>query len=187
MLIDAPDFEVTDEVRILALQGDWDLEKKVGPAGGKYVIAEPERAHQACMTFFDLVTNSDAHIAILPELTIPVGTVPHIIAAVKGLTRSLVFLGGVEGISQEQYKNLLDGVEGEPQALARDETGDYVNSVLMIVKTPSSFTVRLRAKRVASRPENLNGLPMARGAGPFVTIRLGTKPVTTVSGCGHDP
>jgi hypothetical protein len=178
--IDAPDFDVTDEVRILALQGDWDLERKVGPGGGKYVIAEPERAHQACMRFLKHVGDSDAQIAMVPELTIPIGTVPAIIEAINGLPKSLVFLGGIEGIGQQQYKTLLDGVNGQWQAFSKDETGDYVNSLLMIVKTATKFVVQLRAKRVSSRPENVHGLPMAKGAGPFVTIRLGMKPVTIV-------
>jgi hypothetical protein len=180
-LIEARDFEVSDEMRLLALQGDWDLVERTGPTGGRYVIANHDSAHRACLTFLHRVSTSDVQLAMIPELAIPVDTVVHIISAVQALPKSLVFLGGVEGMTREEYESLLKGVEGgETQALIENAPGNYVNSFLLIVKTPSLSVVHLRAKRVPSRPERLEGPPMARGAGPFTTIRLGKAPITIV-------
>jgi hypothetical protein len=50
MLIEAPEFEIGHHIEVLALQGDWDLKNPPGPAGGRLVISDPDRAHQACMT-----------------------------------------------------------------------------------------------------------------------------------------
>lgn len=180
-LIDATDFEVSDELRILALQGDCELVKQTAPTGGRYVISNRDSAREACLTFLDRVKTSDVQLAMMPELAIPLDTVADIISAVQELTKSLVFLGGVEGLTREEYESLLEGVEGgETQPLAENAPGNYVNSLLLIVKTPSLSVVRLRAKRVPSRPEHLDGPPMAKGAGPFSTIRLGNAPVTVV-------
>jgi len=92
-LIEARDFEVSDEMRILALQGDWDLVEQTGPTGGRYVIANHDSAHEAYLTFLDRVSTSNVQLAMMPELAIPVDTVVDIISAVQGLTKSLVFLG----------------------------------------------------------------------------------------------
>jgi hypothetical protein len=179
MLIEAPEFEIGHDIEVLALQGDWDLENQLGTSGGRWVISEPHRAHRACLTFMDRVMNSTAQLAMVPELAIPRGTVAAIIQAVQAISRSLVFLGGVEGLTRQEYESLIAGVNGQTQALLPNAPGNYVNAILIVVKTAHSCRVYMRAKRIPSGPEN-QGPPMARGAGPFASIRLGQTPLAIV-------
>jgi hypothetical protein len=88
-LIEARDFEVSDEIRILALQGDWELVKQTGPTGGRYVIAKPDNAHQAGVTLLDRISNSDVQLAMAPELAIPVSTVANIISPSRAARTAL--------------------------------------------------------------------------------------------------
>lgn len=181
MLIEAPDFVVDHELRILALQDDSELVSRAGPNGGRYVIQDRNRANQVCIDFLIRLRQSEAQAGIVPELGIPIETVPHVLAAVREFPRSLLFLGGIEGLTRQEYASLLDGTDDrETQPLAATATGDYVNALLMVIKTPTRFLARLRAKRVGSRVENVDGPPMAAGAGPFATLRLGTTPMIIV-------
>lgn len=181
MLIEAPDFVVDHELRIFALQGDCELETRAGPGGGRYVIRERNRAHQACVDYLARLRQSDAHMGVIPELAIPISTVPHVLATLREFPRSMLFIGGVEGLTRQEYGSLLDGIDDrETQPLAATAAGDYVNALLIAIKTPTRFLVRLRAKRVPSRVENREGPPMAVGAGPFTTVRLGTAPIVVV-------
>jgi hypothetical protein len=179
MLIAAPDFEIGHDIEVMALQGDWGLKNQLGPAGGKWIIDDPQRAHQSCLTFIDRVAASSANLAMLPELAIPRGTIMQIIQAVQATPRSLVLLGGVEGQTRQEYESLLAGVNGETQPLVANAPDNYVNSLLIILKTAESCRVFLRAKRISSGPEN-KGPQMALGAGPFARIRLGTTPLVLV-------
>jgi hypothetical protein len=63
MLIEAFDFQIGDGIEVLALQGDWDLENELGPAGGKWIIADRQRAQQACLTFMGRLAASSAQLA----------------------------------------------------------------------------------------------------------------------------
>lgn len=179
MLIEAPDFQTGNFIQFLSLQGDWNLTNRPGPAGGKYVIEDPERAHSACMTFMARLHASQAEIAMVPELAIPRATVPSIIRAIENMERPVLFLGGVEGQTRDEYESLLTAFDGETQALATSATDNYVNSLLIVLKTPNTCRVFQRAKRVPSKAET-DGPPMARGAGPFIRISLGTKPLIAV-------
>lgn len=134
------------------------------------MVDNPSRAHHVCMDFLARASASAVHMALVPELAIPRETVRHIMTTVRDLSGSLVFLGGVEGLTRQEYASLLNGV-GESQPLVDASTGGYVNSLLTIVKTPTSFVVRLRAKRVASRIENQKGPPIALGEGPFAILK----------------
>ncbi|MGP1680449.1 MAG: hypothetical protein ACTS6J_25255 [Burkholderiales bacterium] len=117
------------------------------------------------------------HIAMVPELAIPRHTVPQLLAMMQASATSLVFFGGVEGLTRQQYTTLLGGV-GQSQPL-HDGPDAYVNSALILIKTPERFIATVRAKCVASRAEN-EAAPMATGSGPFVTIRLGNPALTVV-------
>jgi hypothetical protein len=72
MLIEAPDFALENELRTLALQGDWGVRNEVGPGGGRFVVDNPARAHQACIDFLAQVAASTAHMALIPELAMAV-------------------------------------------------------------------------------------------------------------------
>jgi hypothetical protein len=122
MLITAPDFSLQDELRVLALQGDWGLVVRPGPGGARLVVNDAGRAVQACQRFMDHVSTSDAHFALIPELAIPIGAVAHIIDTVRDLTRSLVFVGGIEGLTRQEYGSLLNNL-GQSQALSQDPAG----------------------------------------------------------------
>ncbi len=180
MLIAAPDFQIGDEVRILALQGDLGLEKVAAPDGGRLVVDNPGRAHEVCKLFLDRMSTSDAHIALIPELAIPIGTIPEIIATMQGLSSSMLFLGGIEGLTRTMYESMENEFGANCQTLSADATDNYINALLIIIRTPSSFVVAVRAKRVPSRWESLHGPPMATGSGPFVIIQLGSKPLTVL-------
>jgi hypothetical protein len=65
----------------------------------------------------DRLAASSAQLAMLPELAIPRHTVVPIVQAVRTLPRSLVFLGGVEGQTRQEYESLLVGMNGETQVL----------------------------------------------------------------------
>src|SRR5258708_5030344 len=175
MLIEAPDFALGDELRMLALQGDWGVRNDVGAEGGRFLVDDPATAHQACVDFLGRVSASDAHVALVPELAIPRQTVPNIIATIRNFPRSVVFLGGIEGLTRQEYASILNGV-GESQGLVPGGAAGYVNSLLILVKTPTQFVAHVRAKRVPSRAENLDGPPMALGDPPFTVLRLGATP-----------
>jgi hypothetical protein len=179
MLIEVPDFALDDELRILALQGDWGVRNDVGAEGGRFLVDDPPRAHQACLEFLVRLRASTAHMALIPELAIPRQTIPHIIATIREFPRSVVFLGGIEGLTQQEYASILNGV-GESQGLIPGGAAGYVNSLLILVKTPTRFVAHARAKRVASRAENLEGPPMALGDAPFAVLRLAATPLTVV-------
>src|SRR5688572_1767093 len=98
MVIEAPDFVLANEFRMLALQGDWGVRNEVGAEGGRFVIDDRERAHRSCVEFLGRVGASNAHMALIPELAIPRQTVPQIVQAVRDFDRSLVFIGGIEGL-----------------------------------------------------------------------------------------
>jgi hypothetical protein len=175
MLIEVPDFALDDELRMLALQGDWGVRNDVGAEGGRFLVDDPPRAHQTCLEFLVRLRASTAHMALIPELAIPRQTIPHIIATIREFPRSIVLLGG----TQQEYASILNDV-GESQGLIPGGAAGYVNSLLILVKTPTRFVAHARAKRVASRAENLDGPPMALGNAPFTVLRLGATPLTVV-------
>jgi hypothetical protein len=178
MLIDAPDFVLGHELRVLALQGDWGLTNSVGPQGGRFVIANPTRATAGCQRFLELVAQSAPDLALIPELAIPREMVPTIIDAVKKSERSLAFVGGIEGLTRAEYELLLDGIEGGQIQALDGANSAYVNALLIVLKTPSQFRVLVRAKRVPAKVESDHAPQMAPGSGPFITLALGTPPVT---------
>jgi len=177
--ITIPDFTVDDDIRTLALQGNWGVRIRYGPEGGRFVVAERERATQACLAFVDRVRTSNAHVAFTPELSIPYEAVAPIIDAVRSIQRSVAFIGGIEGLTRLEYESIA-GTNGTSQPLTDGTTDGYVNPMLIVVKTATRFVVRVRAKRVPSRAENQHGPPMATGAGPFTILTLGPTPFIIV-------
>jgi hypothetical protein len=178
MLISAPDFQLDDQIRILALQGDWGLRKTVAPDGGRLVIDDPARAHASCEIFLNRAISSETHVALIPELAIPVGTVPAIVSTLQRLSGSMLFLGGVEGMTREMYESITREFNGNCQPLTDESLGNYINALLIVIRTPSTLIVEMRAKRVPSRWESQAGPPMAIGTGPFTIIQLGAAPLT---------
>lgn len=177
MVIEVPEFDVNQNLRTFSLQGDWGLRRETSAEGTRFVVDNPARADEVCRHFLARALESEAHIAMVPELAIPRQTVPDLIAMMQASARSSLFFGGVEGLTRQQYASLLDGV-GESQPL-NDGPGAYVNSALILIKTPDRFIATVRAKRVASLAEN-RAAPMVTGTGPFVTIRLGNEPLIIV-------
>lgn len=172
------DFHVGQKLKVVALQGDWGVSNHVGAEGGRFLIDDRSRAVRLCTEFLGRVNSVKPDLALVPELAIPRESVPAIVESVKGHDRDIVFIGGIEGLTKSEYE-AIGHTYGSAQSLATFPSSGYVNAMLMIVKTASTLVVRLRAKRVPSRPENV-GPPLALGAGPFTVLKLGAPSVVIV-------
>jgi hypothetical protein len=179
MLIEAPDFAIENDLRVLALQGDWGLTNLAGPGGGRLVVSDRARARTGCERFLESFAASDAQLAFVPELAIPIEAVPTVLAAVRNAQRSVAFIGGIEGLTREHYETLLLEAGGQAQPLTAG-TGGYINALLIAVRTPTRFISAIRAKRIPARAESEDGPPMTLGAGPFTRLELGAQPLTIV-------
>jgi hypothetical protein len=174
----APDFQVNDPIHIYALQGDWGLHVAASADGGRLVVDDPQRAHSACVAFLNRAITSGADIALIPELAIPVSAVSPILSILQQHAGSMLFLGGIEGLTRQLYESIATAFHGECQPLTEEAAGNYINALLIVIRTPTVFKVELRAKRVPSRWESHDGPPMVTGHGPFTFIQLGTPPLT---------
>src|SRR5690348_2295526 len=103
MLIDVPEFQVNQHLRTFSLQGDWGLRRQTSAEGTRFVVDDPARADEVCRHFLGRALQSEAHVAMIPELAIPRQTVPQLIAMTQATASSLVFFGGVEGLTRQQY------------------------------------------------------------------------------------
>jgi hypothetical protein len=180
MIIEVQDFEIDDKLKVLALQNDWGLREQLGQEGRRYVVDDVARARDTCLHFIDQVQSARANIVIIPELAIPRTTVAEIIQRIREQPGSVMFLGGIEGLTRADYETLLEDVDNaNTQRLIPGAQNGYVNSMLAIVKSPTTFNVSIRAKRIASRPENLQ-LQSVLGDGPYTVFKLGRNGITIV-------
>lgn len=178
-IIDVPTLPVKEQLKIVALQGDWPLHIDHSAEGGRYVVATPARAKDACLRLVEHARDAHAHLALVPELAIPLSAVEAVIDRIRALTESLVFVGGLEGCSLNSYRDLVQRHGGAPDIPPKGH-GTYVNAMMIVSHTPEGDTVSFRAKRFASGPENALGPQMTDGAGPFLILRLGSLPFTVL-------
>jgi len=172
-------FPLQDKLKIVALQGDCLLREEVSPSGGRYVIKDVENAEKACVRLIQHARQVHAHLALIPEMAIPRQSISNLIAAVLENSEPLVVIGGLEGLSVDDYKTLVD----EQHAILDIDhggPGTYVNPMIIVVKTSTSHRVHLRAKRFASGAENAGGPQLACGQGPFLVLKLGEVPFVLV-------
>jgi hypothetical protein len=172
-------FPLQDKLKIVALQGDCLLRKQASPSGGKYVIEDAENAERACIRLVQHARTVHAHLALIPEMAIPRQSINNLIDAVLKSNDPLVVVGGLEGLSVDEYRTLVD----EHRAtLDIDHTcpGTYVNPMIVVVKTATTHAVHFRAKRFASGEENAGGPQLACGQGPFLILKLGQVPFVLV-------
>jgi hypothetical protein len=177
--IEEVDFPLAHELRLIALQGDWGLRVDTTATGGVYVVDQPERARQVCLDLVQQAQSVNAHLALIPELTIPKTAISELVDAVQASPQPLVLIGGVEGLTLDEYRSLATQY-GSPLDVPVGTPGTYVNAMIVVARTLSGVKVYWRAKRIPSGPENSGGPQMANGAGPFISLKLGPTPFVIV-------
>ncbi len=178
-LVEELGFPLAHDVKLVALQGDCALREETTSAGGRYIVEDPDRARQACLSLVERARTVHAHLALIPELVIPHDAVAELIGTVESDPEPLVVIGGVEGLSPEEYRALVaqhGGVSDVPYAAP----GTYVNFMLVAVRTATNLKIFFRAKRYASGPENSGGPQLALGTGEFLVLKLGSAPFVIV-------
>ena len=178
-LIDEPDFPLGHEIRLAALQGDCGLRNHMTPFGGVYLTEQPDRAREACLALVRQAQSEHSHLALIPELVIPKVALDDLISELASSLHQMVLIGGVEGLSQDEYRSLATR-HGSPIDLPSTAAGTYVNAMVVMSRTASGVRVTFRAKRFASGPENAGGPQMVVGDGPFLVLRLGSAPFVVV-------
>jgi hypothetical protein len=168
MQIDAPDFEIDHKLQVLTLQGEWGVRRADGPEDGRFVVDDPNRAHETCIRLVRQVRANEAQVALVPELPIPKRTLPDAIAMAEEPPSSLVFLGRIEGLTLQEYTSLLGHV-GDAQPLAQlmnpimDALGAHNT---MSTQALESERVRSGLRNVLFGPAQLyEALPERSGAG----------------------
>lgn len=179
ILVNEPEFPIDHELRLVALQGDCGLREELTAAGGRYVVDPADRALQSCIELVDHARRVNAHLAVIPELAIPLASLDDLVAATGASPEPLVLIGGVEGVTPDAYRALAGRFEVAPD-ITQDAAGTYVNSMVVVVRMHNALKVYLRAKRFASGPENAGGPQMVQGAGGFIVLRLGPTPFVVV-------
>jgi hypothetical protein len=179
LLVEELGFPLAHDLRLVALQGDYGLHVELGTGGGVYVLDDVPRATQGCLSLVDRARSENAHLALIPELMIPRQAVGELIEVMRASPQPLVVVGGIEGITPTQYRELV--VEhGGTSDVAEATSGTYVNAMMVAVRTATNLRVYFRAKRFASGAENRGGPELARSTGQFLVLRLGSTPFVIV-------
>jgi len=178
-LIEDTTFPIAHELHLVALQGDCGLREETAAEGGRYVVDERDRARDACLSLVERARATHAHLALIPELVIPLHSLPEVIQSVEGNAQPLILIGGVEGISPTDYRALVTQYGGTPD-VPDGAAGTYVNSLIVIHRTTTDLRVYWRAKRFASGPENAGAPQIALGESEFLVLRVGTTPFVIV-------
>lgn len=111
-LIEEPEFPLSHQLRLVALQGDCSLKYELEAAGGRYVVVDAARARQSCVELIDRALSTHAHLALVPGLAIPRDALHELIDTINSRAESRVLIGGVEGISPADYRTLVVNCEG---------------------------------------------------------------------------
>jgi hypothetical protein len=178
-LIEKPNFPLSHDLKLVALQGDSGLRTEITSSGGMYVVNNPVETGRACVELIERARNERAHLALIPELVIPATVLSELVETIRSSQEPLVVIGGLEGISLADYRILVTEF-GDTPDIAASSPGTFVNAMLIAVKTATSFDVKFRAKRYPSGAENKGGPELALGSGEFVVLRLGSAPFTIV-------
>jgi hypothetical protein len=178
-IIEELGFPLQNKLKIVALQGDCPLREQANPSGGKYVIDDVENAEKDCIRLVQHARTVHAHLALIPEMAIPRQSINNLIAAVLESSEPLVIIGGLEGLSVDEYRTLVEEQNGILD-IDNGGSGTYVNSMIVVVRTSTTHTVHFRAKRFASGAENAGGPQLACGQGPFLVLKLGQAPFVLV-------
>ncbi len=178
-LVEELGFPLAHDLRLVALQGDCALREEIAGDGGRYVVDAVDRARQACLSLVDHARAANAHLALIPELVIPLQTIPELLEKIESNPQPLILIGGVEGIPPAEYRALVAQHVGTPD-VPEGAAGTYVNAMLVAIRTATHLNVYFRAKRFASGPENAGGPQLALGTGRFLVLKLGSAPFVIV-------
>jgi hypothetical protein len=178
-LVEELEFPLAYDLKLVALQGDYGIRVAIEAAGGRYVVEDAVRATGQCLGLIQRANDENAHIALIPEMSIPQSAVSPLIDAIGSTRLPLVLIGGIEALPPSDYRELV-AKYGAPLDVAEGTPGTYVNAMLVVVKTSTHVKVYLRAKRFASGPENAGGPQLALGTGQFLVLKLGSSPFVIV-------
>jgi hypothetical protein len=178
-LVEEHDFPLAHDLKLVALQGDCALREENAAEGSRYVVDAPDRARQACLRLVDHARATGAHLALVPEMVIPLQAIQELLQRIEANPQPLLLIGGIEGVAPAQYRTLVaqhGGAADVPDGAA----GTYVNAILVALRTATQLRVFFRAKRFASGPENAGGPQLALGTGEFLVLKLGAAPFVIV-------